>query len=301
MKAVIMQFAANYSVPTAELLRTGQIQLDRFKCPAWPDVIAAAQAIGPTYVHFPLLVGSGIGDAIDAETGQPADWARIETLMAQTETPFVNAHLASRVQDHPDMPANTNDPVHIEMLTEHLIRDVRAVVKRFGAERVMVENDFDSGGEHLPPAYLPECICRVVEETGCGLLFDVSHARIAAHDLGMDAREYIGRLPVQHTREIHVTGIQRFEGPWIEALRQAGIDAATIQRFAGRLLDHLPMTGEDWEFFAWAMNQVHSGTWGQPWVVTFEYGGVGPLFQALTQADVLAEQIPRLYKLVNGR
>jgi uncharacterized protein len=116
----------------------------------------------------------------------------------------------------------------------------------------------------------------------------------------MDTREYIGRLPIQRIREIHVTGIQRFEGPWIEALRQAGIDAVTIQRFAGRLLDHLPMTGEDWEFFAWAMTQVHSGAWGRPWIVTFEYGGVGPLFQALTQADVLAEQIPRLYKLVNG-
>jgi uncharacterized protein len=295
-----MQFAANYSVPTAELFRTGRIQLDRFKCPAWPDAITAAQAIGPTYVHFPLLVGSGIDDAIDAETGQPADWARIETLMAQTETPFVNVHLASRVQDHPGIPANTNDPAHIEMLTEHLIRDVRVVVKRFGAERVMVKNDFDIGGEHLPPAYLPDCICRVVEETGCGLLLDVSHARIAAHDLGMDTREYIGRLPIQRIREIHVTGIQRFEGPWIEALRQAGIDAVTIQRFAGRLLDHLPMTGEDWEFFAWAMTQVHSGAWGRPWIVTFEYGGVGPLFQALTQADVLAEQIPRLYKLVNG-
>jgi len=296
-----MQFAANYSAPTAELFRKGQIQLDRLKCPAWPDVIAAAQAIGPTYVHFPLLVGSGIGDAMDGETNQVADWNKVEALMVQTGTPFVNVHLASRAQDHPEIPANTNDPAHIEMLTEHLIRDVRAVVKRFGAEHVMVENDFDSGGEHLPPAYLPECIGRVVKETGCGLLFDVSHARIAAHDLGMDAREYIGGLPVQHTCEIHVTGIQRFEGPWIEALHQAGIDAATIQRFARRLLDHLPMTGEDWEFFAWAMERVHNWAWGQPWIVTFEYGGVGSLFQAVTRADVLAEQIPRLYKLVNGR
>ena len=296
-----MQLAVNYSLPTAELFRTGQIQLDRFKCPAWPDVIATAQAIGSTYVHFPLLVGSGIGDAIDAETGQPADWARIEALMAQTETPFVNVHLASRVRDHPDIPANTNDPAHIERLTEHLIRDMRAVVKRFGAERVMVENDHDNGGKHLPVAYLPECIWRVVKETGCGLLLDVSHVRIAAHHLDMDVREYIGGLPVQCTREIHVTGIQRFEGQWIEALRQAGIDAATIQHFEGRLLDHLPMTGEDWEFFAWAMNQVHNGAWGRPWIVTFEYGGVGSLFEAVTRADVLAEQIPRLYKLVNGR
>ena len=296
-----MQFAANYSVPTADLLRKGIIQLDRFKCPDWPDVIAVAQAIGPVYVHFPLLVGSGIGDAIDNETKQVADWKKVEALMAQTETPFVNVHLASRVKDHPGIPANTNDPVHIERLTEHLIRDVRGVVKRFGAEHVIVENNFDGGGEHLSPAHLPECICRVVEETGCGLLLDVSHAHIAARCQGIDVREYISALPLHRIREIHITGVRRVEGHWLEAIRQAGVDAAFIQRFAGRLVDHLPMTDEDWKLFSWVMSQIHGGAWGQPWIVTFEYGGVGRLFEAVTRPDALAEQIPRLYKLVNGR
>jgi uncharacterized protein (UPF0276 family) len=301
-EAEIMQLAANYSVPTADLLRRGIIRLDRFKCPDWPDVIAAAQAIGPVYVHFPFLVGSGIGDAIDSETKQVADWNKVEALMAQAETLFVNVHLASRVKDHPGIPADTNDPAHIERLTEHLIRDVRAVVKRFGAGRVIVENDFDGGGEHLPPAHLPECICRVVQETGCGLLLDVAHARIAAHDLRMDARQYISALPLHRLREIHITGVQRLEGCWLDALRQARGSAALIQRFAGRLQDHLPMTDEDWELSAWVMSQIHSGAWGQPWIVTFEYGGVGPLFEAVTRPSALAEQIPRLYTLVkNGQ
>jgi uncharacterized protein (UPF0276 family) len=301
-EAEIMQLAANYSVPTADLLRRGIIRLDRFKCPDWPDVIAAAQAIGPVYVHFPFLVGSGIGDAIDSETKQVADWNKVEALMAQAETLFVNVHLASRVEDHPDIPANTNDPAHIERLTGHLIRDVRAVVKHFGAERVIVENDFDGGGEHLPSAYLPECICRVVQETGCGLLLDVAHARIAAHDLGMDARRYIGALPLHRLREIHITGVQRLEGHWLEAIRQARVDADLVQRFAGRLVDHLPMTDEDWKLLAWVMSQIHGGAWGQPWIVTFEYGGVGPLFEAVTRPSALAEQIPRLYTLVkNGQ
>jgi len=295
-----MQFAVNYSLPVAELFRAGQIQLDRFKCPTWPNVIAEAQAIHPAYVHFPLQVGTGIGDAIDGETGQPADWAKIEAMMAQTGTPFVNVHLASRNADYPDIPIDTTDPAHLDMLTDHIIRDVRAMIGRFGVERVMVENDHDYGGEHLPSAYLPECICRVVEETGCGLLFDVSHARMAAHYLGLDVREYISALPIQRIREVHITGVQRLEGRWIEAIRQAGVDAAFIQRFAGRLVDHLPMTDEDWELLSWVMSQIHGGAWGQPWVVTFEYGGVGPLYEAVTRPDALAEQIPRLYKLVNG-
>jgi uncharacterized protein (UPF0276 family) len=256
--------------------------------------------IYPLYVHFPLRAGAGIGDALDSETNRPVDWNRVETLLAHAGTSQVNLHIATTVEDCPGIPLDTTDPAHAEMLAGRLIRDVRAVVERFGPERVIIENDFDNGGLHLLPTYLPQTLHRVVEETGCGLLLDVAHARIAARYLQMDVREYIAALPVAHTREIHVTGVQRFGKRWVSRLRRAGLDAGTIGDLAGRPLDHLPMTDDDWGLFAWVMEQTHNGTWGKPWVVTFEYGGVGPLFEALTLADVLAAQIPRLYALVKG-
>jgi hypothetical protein len=58
------------------------------------------------------------------------------------------------------------------------------------------------------------------------------------------------------------------------------------------------MTAQDWLFVEWLMAQLHTQAWQQPWVVTFEYGGVGSLWGAVTERDVLAEQIPRLYKLI---
>ncbi len=293
-----VQFAVNYSHAAAELLGQGRIQFDRWKCPAWPDMIAQAQAIHPAFVHFPLLVGRGLGDAVDGETGQPANWDQIETLLAETGTSFVNVHLAPVTSDYPDISAGTTDPAHVEMLSERMIRDVRAVVRRFGAERVIAENDQAGSGDTLRPAFLPEVIGRVTQETGCGLLLDVAHARIAAHSLGMDPREYMSALPVARIREIHVTGVQRCDGHWVETLQRAGIDTDVIHRFVGNLIDHLPMTDDDWSLFAWAMDQVHSGDWAQPRFVTFEYGGVGPLFEAVTDSDVLAEQAPRLRALV---
>jgi len=296
-----MPLAVNYSLAAAELFRTGQIQLDWWKCPAWPDAIAASLKIHSTYVHFPLQVGAGIGDAMDMETRQPADWGKVEALLAQTGTPFVNAHLAPTAKDHPDIPIDSTDPVHVEMLTERVIRDVRAMVERFGAERVIVENEHGVGNSHLRAGFVPQVVRRVVEETGCGFLFDLGHARLASHCLDADVRGYIRALPVERTREIHVSGIQFFDDRWTEVLRQAGIDASVIRQFAGRLSDHLPMTDEDWEFHAWAMDQVHKGSWAQPWIVTLEYGGISPLWEAITDPSVLAVQIPRLYKLVNGR
>jgi len=184
-----MLLALNYSHTAADLRRAGEVQIDLFKCPAWPDLIATALEVRPTYVHFPLVVGSGIGDAIDSETKQRADWRNVETLLVQTNTPLVNLHLAPRPQDYPDLPSDTTEAAHIERITANLLRDVQSVVARFGASNVIVENNHLSAGTILRAACLPHVTERIVNGTGCGFLFDLSHARLAASDLGVDARD----------------------------------------------------------------------------------------------------------------
>ena len=101
-----MKLAVNYSYPAADLLCDEQIRIDYFKCPAWLDLVATVREIHPIYVHFPLRVGTGIGDAIDAETSQPADWGKVETLLVQSDTSFVNVHLTPTTQDYPDIPVD---------------------------------------------------------------------------------------------------------------------------------------------------------------------------------------------------
>ncbi|MEP7199656.1 MAG: DUF692 family multinuclear iron-containing protein [Chloroflexota bacterium] len=292
-----MHLAVNYSHPATALLCDGRIMLDRFKCPAWPDLIAEAQQAHPVYVHFPLKVGLGIGDALDTETKQPADWHKVETLLRQTDTPFVNLHIVPRPHDYPDMPADTTDPADCERIVANTLRDVRAVIARFGVERVIVENEGTVNG--LRPAFMPDVIHRIVTEAGCGFLCDLSHARLIAKGLGIAPREYIAQLPMQHVCEMHVTGIQRFEGRWLERARSSGTDEAIIQQFAGRDMDHLPMTDADWEFFTWALAQIRSGAWATPWVVSFEYGGVGGVWEAITDAETLAVQVPRLCDMIH--
>lgn len=293
-----MQLAVNYSYPLAQLLREGRVQINYFKCPAWPDLLATAQAQHPVYVHFPFTVGAGKGITIDTEAKQPADWDKFERMLAQTQTPFVNLHLVPTPQQHPDIPAESTEAAHVAQLSEHLIADVQAVIARFGKERVLVENDH--GGEgRLRAAYLPNVLCHIVAETGCGFLFDLSHARLAALELGVDAHEYINALPLAHMREMHLTGIQMFDEQWVKRLRAAGVEETIIQRFVGRPLDHLPMVEEDWHMFAWAFAQFRSGAWRVPWIVSLECGGVGALWEALTSEDTLAAQVPRLYSMVH--
>jgi uncharacterized protein (UPF0276 family) len=241
----------------------------------------------------------GIGDAIETGTSQPANWQKVEQLLAQTSTPYINIHLSPNITDFPQVPADTKSASHIEVLTSHFIKDVQSVVKRFGAERVMIENDHDFAGVNLRPAFLPEVICQVVEETQCGFLLDLSHARLAATYLGMDTYEYINALPVTQIREIHVSGVQMVEGHWLDLLDS--FDDSLAERFGHRLLDHLPMTDEDWQLVEWSIQQIKEGNWSEPWVVTMECGGTGPIWELITFKDVLEQQVPHLYKTVKGQ
>jgi hypothetical protein len=133
----------------------------------------------------------------------------------------------------------------------------------------------------LQIAALPEVICRVVNEMNCGFLLDVSHARLAANQLSVSAKDYIRALPIARTREIHITGLQHFEGEWLSLAQQADVDADTLQWFSGKLVDHLPLTDQDWEFTSWFADQAHGDQWGHPWITAFEYGGTGWLFGAV--------------------
>jgi uncharacterized protein (UPF0276 family) len=292
-----MDFAVHYSRAAADLLAAGRVAFDRYKVPAWPDLIDTIGTSHPLYVHFPLRVGRGTGDAIDTETGQPADWGKVEQLLARTGTPFVNLHLEATTGDHPGLPPHSADPAHIAHIAESLLRDIASVAARFGPERVILENIPDDGVLVLP-AYLPQVIRDVVVASGCGFLLDLSHARLAALQLGIDPRDYIAALPIERTREIHLTGIQLLDDAWVARLRRHSVPDDTIARFAGRPMDHLPLTEEDWAFTAWAMAEIKRGAWGQPRTIALECGGVGPLWEATTDTATLAAQVPRLAQLI---
>jgi uncharacterized protein len=117
--------------------------------------------------------------------------------------------------------------------------------------------------------------------------------------LGMNAQDYLHQLPLNRVREIHLTGIQTYGDFWMERVKAAGIQPDPLANYAGRPLDHLPMTEPDWDFLSWALEQIRSGQWSTPWIVALECGGVGPLWQAFTDQDALREQVPRLYDLIH--
>ena len=266
-----MDLAVNYSPQIAHLIQTNQIQVDFLKTPPWPDMIAEARQYAPITVHFELRAGSGLL--------HQTDWREIEQFLTLTGTRYVNLHLNAAVDDFPSTNGGQVEP-SAEQVAERLIQDTQAVVRHFGAGRVIVENiPYRRSETHKAAASVdPQVISSVVSQTGCGLLLDISHARIAAQALEMPAWDYLAALPVQSLRELHFTGIHDWNG---------------YQQ------DHLSILEQDWPFLERTLAHIAAGEWGAAHMLAFEYGGIGPFFKEHTDSEVLRQQVPALYQIVH--
>lgn len=270
-----MKFAVNYSPQAVQLLRQGRLQPDRFKCPDWPETIAEASILTPVAVHYNLRIGSG--------KIRQTNWEKISRLSEQTGTFFVNAHIFPSSDDFPGIPAHTPEPSHFQQVVDQLQRDVETLLEHFAPERIILENvPYQRMQDKvMRPAVEPAVLSSLLEQTGCGLLLDVSHAQISAHFLDIDARDYMDALPINRLREMHFTGVHNLNGV---------------------LQDHLLPQEEDWRVLEWALERIRSRAWANPWMLSFEYGGVGKRYEppALLAADIeaLADYGARLQALI---
>lgn len=269
-----MELSVNYSPELAELLRDGRAHVDRIKCADWPDMIAAARALRPVYVHFPLDAGS--------PSGRPPNFSAADAMARDTDTPYVDLHLVTYHRDFPDYAADSADPALAARVTDQMLADVAAAASVIGRDRIILENIpyFGAGGEYHRASVEPAVIDRVVRESGCGFLLDLSHARIAAHYLGVDPHAYVEQLPLDRLCELHVTGVRPHNG---------------------RLADHMDLLDDDWRWAEHAMRRIRAGDWARPWTVALEYGGIGAPFRWRSEERVLAEQVPRLREMVRDR
>lgn len=265
-----MEFTINYSPQAAQLYADRKIRVDRFKCPDWPDMIEEARALAPVYVHFPLDAG--------ALSGRSSDFAAVEAMVRDTDTPFVNYHLVAYARDFPGTPPETHDPHVTALIVERAIAEIHRAIDRFGAGRVILENIpyFGAGGEYMRASVDPAVLQRVVDATGCDFLLDLSHARIAAHYLQVDPHAYVESFPVSRLRELHLTGVD-----WVN----------------GKLLDHMGMGEEDVVWTRWAVDRIAAGDWAMPKLVAFEYGGVGKPFKWRSDAAVIERDVNRLNEI----
>jgi uncharacterized protein len=294
-----MKFAVNYSPLLAELVSAGMVALDYFKCPAWPDLLVEAQKTRPVYIHFPLSIGYGQGNVMDEETHLPADLDRFARMMDETGTAYINTHFIIPATAYPDIPRESRQPEHIRQLLDGALRDLAPLLKRFGPEKVLVENIINEPG-WINACVFPEVITSLLEQSGCRFLFDLSHARLSAENMKMDPQAYIAGLPMRRLGECHVTGLHKLEGSLLEMMISIGDPYGLAAHQAGKRIDHLPMEADDWPDFTALLAGIEQGQYAEPGMISFEYGGVGPFWDQVTNREVYLTQVPRMAALIKG-
>ena len=270
-----MKFSINYSPEAANLVKNRQIEIDYFKTPPWTEMITAAKKLRPISIHFEIRTAGN-------KVMQKKDWDTIDLFLASTSTAYVNTHLSVRSKEMPHIPVDEPPTrVHQDEVIDSMLADVQLMTSRFGAERVIAENTpYRKNQNHnLRACVEAEVISQIVYEAGCGLLLDISHARISSQNLGIDPKTYMENLPVKQLQELHFTGVHDWDG---------------------FLQDHLPILEDDWPWLNWVLEQVKSKEWNQPHLLAFEYGGTGEFYGRFSDTAVIVEQVPKLFSICHA-
>jgi uncharacterized protein (UPF0276 family) len=266
-----MKLAINYSHPAANLIQAGKIRIDCFKTPDWEWMIDEAMKINPVAVHFTLEIGNGNLEKID--------WQKIIRIRNMTNTPYINFHLDSRGTYFPGISVESNEISDVQRVYEVIQADLYSATNQIGTERIIIENSPYRGkaGGTMRACIEPDLINRLLDDTGCGLLLDISHAIITAKTIGMDPTDYMNQLPMNRLKEMHFAGIH-------------------MNPMSGIWMDHLSVQEEDWYWLDWVLEHIKREEWTAPWMLAFEYGGVGEPFEWRTNPQVIAEQVPQIYE-----
>jgi uncharacterized protein (UPF0276 family) len=249
------------------LLASGEADVDRLKAGEWMDEtqLAALVAQRPALLH--------VSEGVLWPRGRR--WAVDRARLARrVDAPWISVHLDIGWTTLAYRWAGPN-PIWRALGKRWAVRSVRRLQAACpgGDEPFVLVENMPRWSCHRP-AYVvdPAFIASVVEETGCGLLLDLAHARVAAHYQGEPARDYLARLPLDLLVEIHVSGPRP-----LPASKGAG---------GGRLFDaHEPMQEVDYGLLAWVLERT------SPRAVTLEYSKDRAQLQA---------QLCRLRGLLDG-
>jgi len=249
-----MKIAVNYSQALLSLLAEDpNLGIDYIKAPTSPFPGSWHQFEDQGFGHasLPHLAQSGIMFLGHPDREQRFNRPAVERVIATTGPPYLSTHLEARIEFFPELAPyqHQNHPLVQRVLKAHFVAAVQEVKAQLNIP-LIVENfpyytwwwNFRWGSE-------PQFITEICQETDCGFLLDIAHARCSSWHMGRDLMEYIQELPLKRLREIHLGGV-----------RQRGVE--------GIRDTHTALNEEDYQLLEWLLSRTDPDT------VTIEYGGM---------------------------
>jgi uncharacterized protein (UPF0276 family) len=259
------QLTTNYSESLAKLLRSNDAPIDGIEVGPWftPAKIKHLQQEFSD-LQFQFHAGS----FITRYQYWPGALSRLFKYLACTQSQWVSLHiellpvlvyvLSSRLGLHltpPKMEQATSSFIH-------LLLKVKEAVEL----PLILENLPSLHHEKYTYAANPSTISAVIRTTDSGFLLDIAHARVAAASYqGMSVENYLEKLPLERTTQIHVSGARVKDG-YLQDTHEA-------------------MQDEDYAILKWVLEK------SRPKVVTLEY---------FRELQPLREQLWKLREIIAG-
>ena len=248
---------SDFDLPRS-LLAAGRIEVDYLE--------TGGHFVERTVAQFPsqplLLHNSVFNWSLAHPTALEEQQIVSRTLAAleRTRAPWLSVHLgfsAAEVFFDVHMTARSPALPRAELLA-NICRNVRALAAAIPVPLILENLDYCPGGayEHICE---PDFIAAVLNETGAGLLLDLAHARVSASRLGLPIEDYLGQLPLERVRQLHISGPRLRDGVLFDA--------------------HEPLLDVDYALLEWVLRRT------QPLALTLEYN---------REEAELCEQIIRL-------
>jgi uncharacterized protein (UPF0276 family) len=238
------QLAAIYSQPLVALLAEGRALVDRIAvCPWHTEAqIREAQSYRPLMLHsmpapFALNQLDPFSEAVMAQA---------QELLVLTDPPWLSVDFGPSVEafECNGKIIPLSEPQPRSQVYLKTCRNAARLKQWLPVPLILGNLGYHPNGayEHVCE---PSFIIAVLDTVDCGFLLDIAHARISAHNLGLDERQYLRSLPLYRMREVHVSGPRLHNGAMTDA--------------------HGPLQDEDWEAVTFILAR------SKPEVVTLEY------------------------------
>ena len=239
----MIQLTAKLSESLVDLLQSGAVEIDGVEANPWLDIerVRAYRRQLPActfYFHHASLASR--------LAWMPGTGRLLREYVEATQTPWLSFHCALLPPGYVRIATKLGwylPPPEPARAVQRLVAGVEKL-RGFNLP-ILLENmpsfptrtyAFETSGE---------IISEVLARTGADLLLDIAHARVVASVFGLDVHQYLGGLPLEKTRQIHVSG-PRVKG--------------------GVLYDaHEVLQEEDYRLLAWVLERC------EPEVVTLEY------------------------------
>jgi uncharacterized protein (UPF0276 family) len=254
----VIQLTADLSNPLLELIHDHHAPIDAVEVGPWFSVkqIYHYRKIVPQLpFHF-----HG-GDLIEGVGLIPGAVSRIADYLHCTESPWASMHITMWLPGMLWLMLRHGWRMPLpnpERATQRFIRRVGRLARSIQVP-VILENIEPLPFDGYDFEVQTKRIKKVIEETDCGFLLDIAHARVSAARLGIEIHEYLNDLPLNRVVQVHLSG-PRLRG--------------------GRLVDaHEPLQDADYALLDFVLEQT------RPQVVTLEY---------IREQEALREQLFRL-------